>query len=310
MDVLAYLSAELPKYIDASSPRRYAYYYAWIRLKRFLALNIMAFSFQYLCIYHLKSAYPIFPIYPAIGIAFAVIMILGANAMTGLILGEIVAYYLKGFSLTSLSLYSAADVLTVYFGAYFCRNIFQSDIPRLAGSKVWLRFFSASLFMASLSSMVRISAIILAETKMQAWKNLFYVYVDLWLADFNAIVLFYAFLMTWLSIYMSREKISVKKITVFHIVSFIVFIVIAVLTMKKIALIYLLLTAMAVSFYFAYCYGIILATLLMYTISMLYLAYFMTHQVIFLKWLGIAGYTFVPVLLGFYITTCIMVARR
>src|SRR5579859_7755686 len=102
MNDVAYLTAELPKYVNKQKHVSYAFMYNFVKLKRFLALNVMAFSFQYLCIYHLQSSYPIYPVYPAMGITFTVVSILGKNAISGLLAGAVCAYLLKGFTAPSI----------------------------------------------------------------------------------------------------------------------------------------------------------------------------------------------------------------
>lgn len=308
MDNYTYLATEMSKYIN-NKQRNYARAYRWLKAKRFFALNIMAFSFQYLCIYHLKSFLPLYPLYPAMGIAFTVIAILGENAILGLLLGGMCAYYLKGYSLTYIFLYSTADIVCAYVGAYLCRNVFMSDIPKHATIPLWMRFIRINAFVAGLSSLLRITAIVLSEMKFPKLSTLFYCYIDLWLADLSAIILFYAFLSTWLSVYMSREKIVTNKIPLYSIIIFILFAISAILAMKKLALIYVLAASMLLSLAVAYRYGMIIATLVMYIANMLYLTYFMLHQPYYLTWLGIGGYTLVPSVLFIFTVAVIFISN-
>ncbi|HSW75808.1 MAG TPA: hypothetical protein VLG50_02095 [Candidatus Saccharimonadales bacterium] len=301
MNTVAYLTAELPKYMNVQKRFSYAFLYNLVKLKRFAVLNIMAFSFQYLCIYHLQSFYPIYPVYPAIGITFTVVSILGENAIFGLLSGAVCAYYLKGFSVPSILLYSLADIVCAGFGAYACRNIFSSDIPRHATIALWMRFLLIVALVSSLSGFFRMIALVLNEVTLPSYLTLFYIYLDLCLADLNAIIIFYAFLSTWLSIYMSREKVSSKIISAYQISAFILFIAISIFMMKKIAFIYLLCFGLLATLYVAYMHGMVIATLLVYVVSMLYLSYFMGHQVYYIKKLGIGWYTMVPGVLFLFV---------
>jgi hypothetical protein len=311
MDALTYLTMEIPKHINGYRCRNYALLYHWIKIKRFLALNIMAFSFQYLCIYHLHAPYPLYAIYPAIGIAFTVIAILGENAIAGLLLGGICAYFLKGHSFTFILLYSMADVACAYVAAYACRTLFMSDIPRLATIGVWGRFIVMMVLAVGVSALLRVIALVLSSTSFPEWRAIFYYYIELGLADLNAIILFYAFLSTWLSVYMSREKLSTEKISIIHLLLFITFIIIAIVMMKKLAMVYLLWAAMITTWYVAYRYGIVIATLMMYVISMLYLSYFMAHQLYYVTILGMEAYTLaVPGLLFVFIVGGIFVSVK
>ncbi len=309
MDNIAYLAAEIPKYIHTYKRFSYALTYNLLKLKRFAVLTIMAFSFQYLCIYHLQSFYPVYPIYPAMGIAFAVISILGENAILGLLGGAVCAYYLKGFNASSIILYSMADIVCACLGAYLCRPIFASDIPKHITLTLWVRFLLMSALVSGLSGLLRLSALLMQEQTLPALMAIFYIYMDLWLADLNAIIIFYTFLTTWLSIYMSREKVSNKRISWYHIAAFILYITVCILMMKKTALIYVLCAGMVMTMFFAYVHGIVIATLLMYVMSMLYLSYFVGHQIEFLKWLGFRGYTLVPVLLFGFTCSAIVIAN-
>lgn len=310
MNDFTYLTAELPKYVKVQKRFSYAFMYNFIKLKRFLALNIMAFSFQYLCIYHLQSFYPIYPIYPAMGITFTVVSILGENAILGLLSGAVCAYYLKGFSVSSIGLYSLADIVCASLGAYLCRNIFASDIPRHARIALWMRFLLMGALISCLSGLCRVTALVLNEAIFPPFMTLFYIYVDLCLADLNAIIIFYAFLSTWLSIYMSREKVSSKAISYYQIAAFIIFVVLSILMMKKIAFIYLLCFGMFATVFFAYMHGIVIATLLVYVVSMLYLSYFMGHQVYYIKWLGIGWYTLVPGFLLLFVVGILWISNK
>lgn len=308
----SYLINELPKYITEKKRFSYAFLYHCIKLRRFSALNIIAFSFQYLCAYHLQAQFPIYPVYPVMGIAFTVVAILGPNALLGLSLGVVCAYYLKGFSVASILLYSSADIACAYLAAHLCRNIFTSDIPYHGTMKSWARFTRVSASVCCLSGFLRLIALVLADNTLPSFMTLFYIYIDLWLADLNAIIIFYAFLSTWLSIYMSRERMSTKKINYYQMAAFAIFVIMSIVMMKKIVLIYLLVLGMGATIFFAYAHGIVIATLLVYVISMLYLGYFMGQQIYFIKWLGLAGYTLIPGMLFLFVlgVGCVCYARR
>lgn len=301
MNNFVYLTEELPKYVSVRKHFSYAFLYNLVKLKRFAALNIMAFSFQYLCIYHLQSLYPIYPVYPAMGITFTVVSILGENAILGLLAGAVCAYYLKGFHVSSILLYSLADIVCAGLGAYACRNIFSSDIPSHVTLTLWMRFLLMVVLISSLSGFFRMMAIVSNEATLPSYLALFYIYLDLCFADLNAIIIFYAFLSTWLSVYMSREKVSSKIISYYQISAFILFIAISIFMMKKIAFIYLLCFGLFATLYIAYMHGIVIATLLVYVVSMLYLSYFMGHQVYYIKKLGIGWYTMVPGVLFLFV---------
>ncbi len=297
-------------YVNVQKRFSYAFLYNLLKLKRFLALTIMTFSFQYLCIYHLQSFYPIYPVYPAMGITFTVVSILGENAILGLLLGAMCAYYLKGFSLPSIILYSLADIVSASLGAYVCRNIFSSDIPRHATMALWTRFLLMGALVSCFSGLCRMTALVLDKATFSSFMTVFFIYLDLCLADLNAIIIFYAFLSTWLSVYMSREKVSSKVISYYQISAFMIFIIISILMMKKIAFIYVLCLGMFATVFFAYMHGMVIATLLVYVMSMLYLSYFMGHQVYYIKKLGIVWYTVIPGLLFLFVLSILLVSNK
>lgn len=298
--------------------------YNFIRIKRFFIHTLLIFIFQYQAIIYLPFSNPALPFYPPMGIAFVSFYLLGSNAILGLLLGGFLGYLFKGFSPASILLYLTADVGCGCLGAILSQAIFSSDIRPFAKLREALNFIVKNFFITALfSSLLRFTALILIfalkgdfneangvnEVNQFNLNKLPYYFLDLWLSDFNAILIFSAFLFSWVFVPFAREKIFPREFKKFSIITsviiFIIFILTLLLFIKHEEIIYLLIAGMGASIYLAYFHGYLMATALLFIFSCLYLAYFIIHKQPFLLHFGVELYTVLPFMLLLF-TLCMI----
>ncbi len=274
---------------------KYCFKYSLIRIKRFSTTNLLAFIFQYLSIISLPVKYAVIPLYPAIGISFVMYFLLGRNVIPGLLVGAIVAYYFKGYALITILLYVFADVGCGVMGAYICQNIFKNDIPRLLNFKTILKFIMLNAVTICLvSAGLRISALLNANVINSS--EILNIFITFWLADLNSIILVFMFLFTWMSVYLSRERISIRNFSKIQVILLLVLIAGSVVFINNILFIALLIPMILISIFLAYWYGIVLGSGLAYATGIIYSAYFMQHFNYYFNLLG-ANFYFIALLL-------------
>ncbi len=271
--------------------------YILIRCKRYLAHTTMVFAFQYLTIMNMSFSLPVSPYYPPMGIAFITFYLFGSNAILGLILGSICAYFLKGFSAVSIILYLTADIGFGCLTAFLCQAVFSSDIRPFAAWCEVLNFIKINLFVTLFSSLLRLIAFALIMDTSNKQSILLFNYIILWLADFNAIFILSAFLLSWVTIPFTREKISQEPFKKTFGITFIIFITCSLLFTKKYDMIYFYILSMFWSIYMSYLYGYLIATGLLFVMSSIYLVYFIAHKEQFVLNFGMGQYSLVPMLL-------------
>jgi hypothetical protein len=311
-----YLIKTLPRLIflqNQQNNNKQQHIYNLIRIRRYLLHTIMIFSFQYLTTFNLSFSYLPLPFYPPIGIVFISFYLLGSNATLGLLLGSFLAYLLKGLPVISIFFYLIADVGCGCLGAVICQNIFSSDIRPFSNRQETYKFIKMNaLITCTLSSLARMVALIptLLENKVK-FNFIFFTYVDLWLGDLNSILILSSFLLSWVYVPFSREKILTthlrKSVKILFIITLVALIGFSLALIKKYQLIYFYIIAMLLSLYISYFYGYLIATGLLFIIASLYLAYFIVHQYQFLIYLGIVLYTLVPAFLLLF-TLCALYA--
>lgn len=199
-----------------SSASTYLHAYNFMRLKRFLTQTLFAFVFQYFTIMNFDFTLPSLPLYAPIGVAFILFYILGSNATLGLLLGCCFGYLLNGFTIESLLLYSLADMGGGYLSAYYCQRNFSQDINPFSNWKETVNFLKIDAFLICvLSAFFRGVAFGLLSFSSSSLETLpsydlsFYAiyFFDFWLADLNAILVISAFVLSWVTVPQSREKI-------------------------------------------------------------------------------------------------------
>jgi len=288
--------------------QNYQYWYSYnlTRIKRVLMLTIMIFSIQYLVIINVSSLAPALPMYPPIGIAFTMFYLFGNNAVYGLLLSGFCAYIIKGLGIEAMLLFLIADIGGGYIGAHWCQNVFSSDIKPFANLQENWHFFKINAFVTCIiSSLLRWGVTIWLPTH-----NLsVYAYIDLWLADLNAILVLSGFLLSWAYVPLSREKICEKIITKASIMVLVLFIIASILFMQKFILIYFIVAAMLISLYCAYTYGYLVAMVLLFIISSIFLGYFIAHKQQYLDYFGLGLYTIAPISLLVYVVCMLYVGH-
>lgn len=300
MDNKAYLEKTLPKWVDIPKHNLHLLHYNWIRTKRFLVQSLMIFIFQYLTIIYLPITSPALPMYPPVAIAFVTFYLLGNSSLWGLLLGGLLGYFLKGLSPISMLLYLLADIGAGYLGARLCQNTFTSDIRPFAKLPDDYQFIILSTFITCLlSSLIRITAVILSHPSLRDPIILVYHFIDLWMADLNAILIFSVFLLSWVYIPFSREKISVRPLKKL-VITTLLFIIVSLLLIQKVEMIYLIIMAAILSIYLSHIYGYLIASALLFIISGLYLCYFIINQQEYLRMFGLVLYSLAPGFLLLY----------
>jgi len=298
MNQQTYLKNELSKLV--LQPKSYKYWrsYHLIKIKNLFAQTMIIFMFQYLTIINLPFSSPGLVMYPPMGIAFMMFYLFGNNAFAGIILGGFCGYLLKGMPIVSTLLYLTADMGCGYLGTLLCQNIFSTDIRVLLNLLEGIKFIKMNAFITCLfSSLIRTFSFILSCKASKDVNTMFFTYINLWLADLNSILILSSFLLSWAYVPFSRERISkkaIKKIQLFLLITFIVFLM---WFMKSDEVIYLILMMMLLSLYFSRIYGHLVATALLFIITNLCLVYFIGVQYRYFLYFDIKLYLLAPLIL-------------
>lgn len=296
------LKSELDKYVNSYKKNNYLRTWNKIRAKRFFGQFIIVFICQYIAIMQVFFSLPSAPMYPPMGVAFVILYLFGGSSSIALLCVGCCAYFLKGFSATTIFFYLIADVGVGYFGVWLCQNSFASDNPWSANPKEWFGFIAINLCVTSLlSSAIRMIPILLNTNPAMALASLFYNYITFWLADLNAILVLFGFSITWLYLAYSRGAIvpdgKMGKIPFLVVLICIVF---SALFLQRLEFNYFIAMSMLLSLYLSFKYRIIIATALLYFTSFLYQAHFTVGKQPFLQDYGLEIYTLVPVILFIY----------
>lgn len=295
-----FLKNELEKYVSPGSKNKYLRAWNRIRARRYAGQFFIVFICQYIAIMQVLFSLPIPPMYPPMGVAFVMLYLFGGSSIIALLCVGTVAYFLKGFSNVFVFFYLIADIGVCFLGVLLCQNRFSTDNPWSDNLKEWIGFITINLCITSfVSGLIRIIPILL--TTNMTVTVLFYNFINLWLADLNAILVLFGFSITWLHLAYSRGPVildeKIEKIPVFAVL---VCIILSAWFMKQIEFYYLIAMSMLLSLYLSYRYRIIMATGLLYFISFLYFAHFMIDKQQFLQRHGIEFYTLVPIVLFIY----------
>lgn len=297
-----FLKNELSKYVSPVRKKKYLLAWNITRARRFAGQFLIVFICQYIAITQVIFSLPAPAMYPPMGVAFVMLYLFGGSSIPGLICVGIVAYFLKGFSSIFVLFYLLADVGACFLGVLLCQNSFSTDNPWSNNLKEWLGFITINFFITScLSSLIRMIPFLLTKSTDMTFPVLFYNFIDLWLADLNAILVLFGFSITWLYLAYSRGSILLdEKMEKIPLLAVLACIILSAFFLKKIEFEYLILMSMLLSIYLSYRHGIIMATALLYFISFLYFAHFMIGKQQFLQNYGIELYTLVPLVLFIY----------
>ena len=179
----------------------------------------------------------------------------------------------------SIILYLIADIGCGWWGAMLCQNTFSVDLRIFLNLREVITFVKINTFITCLiSGFIRATAFILKHNIVVDPKALFYIYLNFWLADLNAVLILSGFLLSWIYVPFSRENISERTIKKFSVIMLLAFIVIFVLFMKNHAMLYLIAVAIIGALYFSWIYGHLVATALLFIISNLCLAHFVAFE--------------------------------
>lgn len=275
--------------VDAKKSFRRAYNFK--RIKRFLISTVSVFFLQYLTLIHLSNIYSGLPLYPPIGSALVMIYLLGDSTLLGLFLGSFCAYCVHGFTLPSLFLYISADLGGAYLGARWCQMIFTSDQSIFVARKEWLRFAIYVSLICFFSGLLRMLVILVHDTNHMPVETVGYYFLNLWIADLNAIIVFTGFFLTWISVYLGRERVFRQKSTTLSKICWLLWGLSCLAFLKKIEF---LLLAILLSLYLSYCFGILIATAVSYALTTLFLICFTFNQASWLHHLGQSMYILIP----------------
>lgn len=308
MDTEIYLIDQLSQNQPTVKKNKYWHAYTRKRVQRFFLCSIMAFFLQYLNINHLAFTYPTLPMYPPMGSAFVMLYLLGNSTLLGLFLGGFCAYLLNGLSLSTLLLYIMADLGASYLGAKVCRSVFSSDWSLYTDSKEWLRFIKKNAFITCvISSVPRTITIFLNHTSPMTFKIVFYNFINFYLADLNAIIVFSGFFLPWMSVHLGREIFTCHKHCKVQMLSLILFGITCVTFLKHPEFIVI---AIPLSWYLSHQYGAVIATTSSYILTILFLIVFIFHQQQVMNYLGIQIYTLIPVALLLFLLITLYLGHR
>lgn len=279
--------------------------YRLIQARRFGLQTLMICIFQFLIIINLHFFYPALPMYPPIGTAFTLFYLFGANAFFGLAIAGFAAYYLKGFPIDTILLYLTADLFPAYLGSRVTLRCLSSDIIPFQRWQECLHFLRINAAFCLLSAAIRLIPLLLHGPEFirtGAWNShwisvIALNFIDLWLSDLNAVLIFSAFLMSWAYLPFSRQRLFPGRFPTEIIIAIIVIILLSILGMHYLSSISLIFFAMLGSLILSYRYGYLVATALLFIVSSLYLTFFMVHLTEFVKYFGLAPYTLVSVAL-------------
>jgi hypothetical protein len=260
---------------------RYVLSYTIIRFQRFSIQILWVFLFQYLAIVQSLFSFPSLPFYPPIGIAFFLFYLLGNNAFLGILLASIFAYPLKEFPVFS-SAYILADIGVAYLSARLCQKTLSSDIRPFSNGREVLKFLKINMFISCpLSSILRMLAFFedakFFESKANpisfVLQDIFLYYIDFAMSDLSSILIFSSFLLSWVYVFYSREKISPFPIPAFIFTNVLLYVL-----FEKIDISILFLVAIILSVLWSYIFGYIIATALMFLLSIASLGYFIAQK--------------------------------
>lgn len=311
MDNLDYVTKKLASFCSPPQKNQYLRHYNIMVIKRFLTISLLIFVIQYLMISSLTFSFPPLPMYPPMGFAFMMFYLFGSNALLGLCLSGIIGYSLKDFSMISITLNLLADIGAGSLGAVLCSKVFSSDIKPFGNVKESVHFFITNAMVTCLiSSIIRSVNVVLSVPHSIPIKRLFFNFLDLWLADLNAILVFSSLLLSWIWILVSRTKIDNTLMTMRDIIVLVTLIVTTVFFINEYHSIYIILLTTLLSFYWSNVYGYLMSTVTLFITSSLYLAYFVAHEAQFIEHFGFAGYTLVPAYLLLVIVATLYVGHR
>lgn len=249
-----YLNHELPHYISISLTHKYWWAYNVLKIKRFLVQTLIVFIFQYLILMNITLSLPPSPMNPAIGLAFSFFYLLGKSAIPGLILGELCAYLLKEVSIGTLVLYLTADIGFGCIAAYFCNTILSSDIRSFASRRESLQFLKTNATVCLFSSLFRSIGDFNHLSAKISFSDMILFYFDHFIADLNGILILSVFLISWVTIPFTGEKIFRGALTKYPATLLALLILSALLFMNRSSL-HVIIIAILVSLYVLFIYG-------------------------------------------------------
>lgn len=264
----------------------YKYYlqYNFIKIKRLLLHTVIIFLLQFSVIASLPFPCAGIAMYPPTAIAFLMFYLLGGVAFYGIFLSSLCGYLLQELSPACFCGYMLADLGAGFFAVVFGKDFFATDVRILLDWQAVAKFIKVNAFIIVMfTSLLKMLALIVDNKIDPSFKNLSYTFLHLWLADLNAILILSGFLLSWLYVPFSREQIATRKITKLQVVLLLALVVTCMLFMQRVELIYLLVTAMLLAIYLAKTYGHLVATLLLFILSSIYIAYFLSMQVKYAK---------------------------
>ena len=307
MDRQLYLNNEIPKLVTQNNSKNYFLWnYNKIRIKRFAIHTVVIFIFQFLIIVNLTLEYPTLPMHPPIGVAFVMFYLFGNNAFLGLLLSEFYGYFLHNLPTNIIFSHLFADLFGGWLGSHLCKDVLFFNTNHLTNAHEVLKFIKKNAFITCfISSLTRMLPTVLTDKLNCGSKILLYNYIDLWLADLNAILIIASFILSWTYVLFNQYRISDQKIKQSSIIILITFIIFSMMFMKKIELIYLIIITMMLTVYCAYYYGYLIATFLLFIVSCIYLTYFMAFKNQYLLYFSLPLYTLTSIILLLF-TICML----
>ena len=275
MNTNDFVTNELSKIVGACPTKKYGYAYHLKKIQRYLFHTVIAFFLQYLMIISLPMTGHALPIYPPLGAALMMIYFLGDHALLGLLLGGGCAYFFKGLAPLQVVLFLTADIGCGYLGVRLCQSVFSSERSLLTQPREWFEYLKINaLITCTLSSLLQLGAILFNHTGNLSAQTMRHTFIQLWLSDVNAILVFSAFFLSWTSVYLGMEKIAHAPVKKLNVMMPLLCILVAALLFKPMGF---MLIVIASAIYLSVCYGFLIATSLSYGLSLLFLVYFINH---------------------------------
>lgn len=202
-----YLTETLPKYIPMHANNKYLFSFRLLKTKRFLLQTLIVFVFQYLILFNFTFTLPPLPMNPSMGLAFSFFYLIGKNAVPGIFLAGICAYFLKGFQTSATFLYIAADLGLGCYAAFLSDAILSADIRTFSNDKETLKFLKTNAIICLFSGLLRLIADFINFHPEISLTNILFNYIDHFFADLNGILIIFSFLISWVHVPFTQEKV-------------------------------------------------------------------------------------------------------
>lgn len=276
------LAEQLKALTQHSQKKSYWRAYQLKRIQRFLLITAGTFFLHYLILVHFTPMSAVLPLYPPFGSAFIILYWVGNVALCGLFLASFCTYCVLGYDFAFLLGYLSADVGVAYVCSCWCLTIFTSDHAVFTDIRAWGKLGVYASLSCGLSGLLR-----LLVHQPYSLQHFF----SLWLADLNALLVFAGFFLTWIIVYLGRERVLHRKKTLFDTLVGLVWAGSCILFLQNILALALV---VGCSLYLAKRFGLLIAMVVSYVVATFFLIDVIFQQTLFLAYLGSSAYFLIP----------------